>query len=88
MKKSILILIVVVVIIVLGIGGYFYWKSKQTTPEQKATQGAGEAAQKITEGASQGVLPSVSTNPLENKPDVNPVDKINPFKDIKTNPFE
>lgn len=88
MKKSILILIVVGVIIGLGIGGYFYWKSKQTTPEQQATKGAGEAVQKITESASQGVLPSVSTNPLENKPDVNPVDKTNPFKDMKTNPFE
>ena len=82
-KKSILILIVIVAIIGLGIGGYFYWKSKQ-----KAAQSAGEVAQKITESASQGVLPSVSTNPLENKPDVNPVDKTNPFKNIKTNPFE
>ena len=34
------------------------------------------------------VLPSVSTNPLDNKPDINPADQTNPFKNIKTNPFE
>jgi flagellar basal body-associated protein FliL len=33
-------------------------------------------------------VPSVSTNPLDNKPDINPVDQTNPFKNIKTNPFE
>lgn len=26
--------------------------------------------------------------PLENKPDLNPADKANPFKGVKTNPFE
>ncbi|MDO8552652.1 MAG: hypothetical protein Q7S01_03955 [bacterium] len=26
--------------------------------------------------------------PLENKPDINPADKANPFKSVKTNPFE
>ncbi|MEK7614688.1 MAG: hypothetical protein AAB428_03425 [Patescibacteria group bacterium] len=27
-------------------------------------------------------------NPLQNKPDLNPVSKTNPFKELKTNPFE
>ncbi len=88
MNKKYIIVVSVLLILVLAVGGYFYWKSKQATPEQKAIQGAEEAAQKITDSASQGVLPSISTNPLENKPDVNPVDKTNPFNNVKTNPFE
>lgn len=37
-----------------------------------------------------GTLPSlyVDTNPMKNAPDVNPVDKSNPFRSIKTNPFQ
>ncbi len=48
---------------------------------------AGDMAGKITDSATKGVLPSLQTNPLEDKPDINPADKANPFKDIKTNPF-
>lgn len=72
--------------VALAIGlaiGYFFWQKYKTpklTPE--------ETAEKITESAAKGVLPSIQTNPLENKPDINPADKANPFKNIKTNPFE
>jgi len=91
-KKLLLLLIAVVLLIGLGVGGYVCWnnwkKSKAgANAEEKALQGAGEAAQKITESATQGALPSIGTNPLESKPDVNPADKANPFKNIKTNPF-
>ncbi|MFH1608645.1 MAG: hypothetical protein ABH951_01340 [Patescibacteria group bacterium] len=89
MKKSILIFNIVVVIIGLGIGGYFYWeKNIKVSSEIKAIEDAEKSAQKITDSATQGVLPGINTNPLENKPEINPVDKTNPFKDIKTNPFE
>ena len=89
MKKSILTLIVVVIVIGLVIGGYFYWKKYiKVSPEIKAVENAGDSAQKITDSATQGILPEINANPLENKPEVNPVDKTNPFKDIKTNPFE
>ncbi|MDP3052449.1 MAG: hypothetical protein Q8N22_00640 [bacterium] len=92
-KKTLLLLIAAVLLIGLGVGGYFYWnnwrKSKTgASAEEKALQGAGEAAQKITESASQGTLPSIGANPLESKPDINPADKANPFTNIKTNPFE
>ena len=33
------------------------------------------------------VIPLVSTNPLDNKPNINPVDQANPFANIKINPF-
>ena len=85
-KKTLIIIITAVLIIALGVGGYFYWKSKANkgtkVPEAKG------AAEKLTESATKGVLPSIQTNPLENKPDINPADKANPYKDIKTNPFE
>lgn len=88
-KKLILI---GVVALVIGLGaGYFFWqkyKTPELTPEEASLKKAGEAAEKITESATKGVLPSIQTNPLENKPDVNPADKANPFKNIKTNPFE
>jgi flagellar basal body-associated protein FliL len=42
----------------------------------------------ISETATQGVLPEINTNPLEEKPDLNPADKTNPFKEVTTNPFE
>ena len=89
-KKTIFILVAVVLLIGLTIGGYFYWKSKKPklTPEESALEKAGETAEKITESATKGVLPSIGTNPLENKPDVNPTSQTNPFKNIKTNPFE
>ena len=88
-KKVILIIIAAVVVVGLAIGGYFFWSNwkKSASSENKAIENAGEAAEKITEGATKGVLPSIGANPLESKPDVNPVDKANPFKDIKTNPF-
>ncbi len=78
-----LILIGIVALVIGLAAGYFFWqkyKTPELTPE--------ETAEKITESVAKGVLPSIQTNPLENKPDINPVDKANPFKNIKTNPFE
>ncbi len=88
-KKVILIIIIAVVVVGLVIGGYFIWNNwkKSVSSENKALDEAGEATEKLTESATKGVLPSIGTNPLESKPDVNPVDKANAFKNIKTNPF-
>ncbi len=89
-KKTIILLIAGIMI--LGIGGYFLWTiylwPNFFSPESRALKSAGKAAEAISESATQGVLPSIDTNPLENKPDINPADKVNPFKDVKTNPFE
>lgn len=88
-KKTLIILIVIVLLIILVIGGYFgwnYWQKYKTGAG--ILESAGETAEKITESATKGVLPSLGTNPLESKPDINPADKANPFKNIKTNPFE
>ena len=89
-KKEILMIIGVVLLIGLAVGGYFLWNNRKnsTSSENQTLDNAGEVADKITESATQGVLPSIGTNPLENKPDVNPADKANPFKNIITNPFD
>lgn len=88
-KKT--IVIIAAVLIVMAVGGYFYLanliKSKNAL-ETNSIENAEDAADKIIEGAVKGVLPSLQTNPLENKPDINPATKANPIKNIKTNPFE
>lgn len=85
-KKTIFIIIAVLVITGVAIGAFFYFKNKSST--ENALENAADAAQTLTNSATKGVLPSMGTNPLENKPDLNPADKTNPYKGIKTNPFE
>ncbi|MDP2638559.1 MAG: hypothetical protein Q8P06_00055 [Candidatus Azambacteria bacterium] len=85
-KKTLIIIIAATLITVLGVGGYFYWNKKSKI--ENALNRAGDTLQKLTESVTKGVLPSIQTNPLENKPDINPADKANPYKNIKTNPFE
>lgn len=91
-KKTIITIIVALIIVVLGVGGYFYWsKNKVQTPQEQSQQVIGETTGVLNESVSQGVLPSVDTgqvNPLKNNPDINPVNKTNPFTDVKTNPFQ
>ena len=87
-KKILIIIIAAVLSIGLVIGGYFYWQKIKAKPEERALEKTGEAAEQITESATKGVLPSLGTNPLENQPDINPAGQANPFKGIKTNPFE
>ncbi len=93
-KKPILIIIVVVLLIGLGVGGYFGWKKykeyKDLKLQEETLKKAGEAADIIKDSAAKGVLPSmnITSNPMENEPVINPVEKANPYKNIKTNPFE
>ena len=82
-KQKIIIIISVAVAILLV--GLIVKKSQESA---NLLQEAGDTAQQITEKATQGVLPSITANPMENKPDLNPVDKANPIKNIKINPFD
>ena len=74
---------------------FFAWK-KFKAPQLQAEktvneiEKTGEAAEIITESATQGVLPSINStaNPYENISETNLVEKANPFKNIKTNPFK
>jgi len=85
MNKKIIVIasIIVVVLLIALLSGYFYW----TSYKKSGTTGIFGSAEDIANSAARGVLPSIGANPLENKPDVNPADKANPFTNIKTNPF-
>ena len=79
MKKGVIIVVIVLVLLLIVIG-YLFLKSRKSS----------QSAEKMSQIINQGVLPSLgeNTNPMKNKPDVNPVDASNPFRSIKTNPFE
>ena len=70
---------IMVFVLILAVAGYLVFIFKTKPP-----------AEDIGQTVNQGVLPSLgeNTNPLKNKPNVNPVDASNPFRSVKTNPFE
>jgi hypothetical protein len=74
MKKKYMILILLLIIL-LG-AFYWFWQSKKDKGEV------------VSDTTGDEIIPSTSTNPLDNKPNINPIDQTNPFKNIKTNPFE
>jgi hypothetical protein len=77
MKKTYLIATISVIILLILIGtGYWYMQSGKSEIQVE------------TETPQAEVVPSVSTNPLDDKPNVNPIDQTNPFTNVKTNPFE
>mgnify|MGYP001558595751 CR=1 FL=1 len=91
MSKNLKIVIILAIIIILSLSGFFIWKKfYQKSPTEKTIEKAGETAEIITESATQGILPSINStaNPYDNVSETNPVEKANPFKNIKTNPFE
>lgn len=93
-KILLIILAVAAAIIIIGYGAWKFFgvKSQPTMVPQSTSQGQAPAPQPGgTEATSTyGTLPEIEsvTNPLEEKPDLNPVDRANPFKDIYKNPFE
>jgi hypothetical protein len=96
MNKKIVIVIsssaLLLIFTVLVIGGYFYLNKPKQTPEKNNLQDVIQSNQNLTEdivqSAVEGTLPSINTNLLEDKPDLNPADKTNPFANIETNPFK
>ena len=85
-KKTLFIaLAAAVLLLALGAGGYLYLNRPKAPA---ASEEAGGTAESLAQDAARGVLPALGVSPLENKPNVNPVDKINPFKNIKINPFQ
>lgn len=80
MGRQKVITISVLIVVVLGVAfGYYYVKNKKSfVPD----------IQSAADAATQGVLPSIETNPLTDKPDINPTSKTNPFTSVKTNPFD
>jgi hypothetical protein len=76
-KKTITVLASGAAVAILAAAAFYYFTKPSQEPEQTAK----------TEQTAE--LPTYGTdNPLEKKPDLNPVEKTNPFADIKINPFE
>jgi len=84
----------IILAIGLVIGGYYSWRwyqGRKTAPTENKTQNiekAGDALNKMIENTTKGTLPSLGTNPLENKPNINPANKANPYTNLNTNPFK
>ena len=99
-KKKIILIIIAILLFVFLLGYYFYLSNTgkstgalENKPSGSAsstgeTPKAGEAVPTSAPAAATSAMPSVQEQqPLQNKPDINPVDKINPIKGIKVNPF-
>lgn len=80
-KKTLMLVLVAVIVVVVAIGGYVYWKRSVAPIEQ---------APDLTGSTVEEVLSEVNTsaNPYESVSETNPVEKTNPFTEVKTNPFE
>lgn len=86
MSKKIIIAAVIAAI-GLGAAGYFYWKNISKTSAEKAA----DLMDNALDASTKGVLPEINpgTDSVGNSiQDVNPVNKINPFKNVYTNPFQ
>ncbi|KKW23836.1 MAG: hypothetical protein UY67_C0016G0023 [Candidatus Kaiserbacteria bacterium GW2011_GWA2_52_12] len=78
MNNNVLMGIGAIVLIAIVVAAFILWGSRS-----QPVQGLGDIV-------NQGVLPAVDgeVNVMKNKPDVNPVDASNPYRSLKTNPFE
>ena len=83
-KKNILLLVLIIVLVLL-VGGYLYWQKIKAHPDKEL-----KAAPTPIPPSAKGTLPKISpvSNPLEKAPEINPVEKANPFTDIYKNPFK
>lgn len=85
-KKIVLVSLAIVFVLALALGAYFYWPKPGTpSPTPTPEQAAGDL---LIDNVNQAVLPDLNSNPLQNKPDINPAEQGNPFNNVKTNPFE
>ncbi len=82
--KNKLLVVVIIAFAVLIIGGCFYFMQKGPGKELPTTTTL--SPEVLIQKSIEGFNPL--TNPLEDKPNLNPVEKANPMKDLKLNPFE
>lgn len=75
-----------VALIIIGFGAWRYMSQKKAG-EMSAPQPIKTAEDVVSAVTSNEI--EVGSNPVENKiPEVNPVDRANPFKDAYKNPFK
>lgn len=81
-KKILIVVSATVLLFAVLISWYIVWnisiKNSSSTSQDQSN----------VNQAIKGALPSISTNPLEDKPNLNPAEQSNPIRKVKTNPFE
>ena len=77
-KKLISIIISLVILGLLAVGYFAFFKPEKKTSDEKGS--AVETVKKASES-----VPVIATNPGEEVPEINPLDRANPFK--YTNPL-
>ncbi len=91
MKEKNLIISAAVLVAIILIAGYFLWVSYQVKTKQEAIQKAEDTVLKSIEKTASDTIPNITpqSNPIKEKlPEVNPIEKTNPFKNVYKNPFE
>ena len=74
-KKAIWIIGGVIVLALLIAGLFYAFRQKVEEPEKKSIVGVAGAAEEVSKS-----VPAIVTNPAEKVPEVNPLDRANPFK--------
>lgn len=87
-KKIIFVVVIAVLTAGLIIGGYFGWNAWKKFKINKEKSGADIEKTSLDSTAIEIPSVEVGVDPLENKPDVNPISNTNPFTNVKINPFE
>lgn len=88
-RRLLIIIAVAVILLILIAGGIFaYLKWVENKKLRDTLRDIGNGAEGIIDQATRGTVPSLQTNPLEDKPELNPAAKANPMDNVKTNPFE
>lgn len=79
---------VVIALAVVAAGAWYWYENLRITPEEQALTEAVDllAGSEITDEVSSAV--DTSVKPVGETPDANPVERANPFTNVKTNPFE
>lgn len=82
-KTAVLVALAVLAIVLLAAVYWWFGLKSAKTPT------AADSFKKAVDSAA-GTLPTINpvTNPLEQMPDINAVQRSNPFTNIKTNPFQ
>jgi len=87
-KKVIFIGIAVIFFIGLIATGYFFLINHKKPEPKNDLKNISGATEQATNNLTKGMLPSLQTNPLENKPDLNPNNTTNPFRVAKARAVE
>ena len=74
LPKPALIAVIAALIVAAGIGFWYWSQRKAPEPEPKGAVGAAKAVSEL--------VPEIQTNPGEKVPEINPLDRANPFKYI------